>query len=74
MRSCYVATYPLNSEKTDLVEQIVLRDTWYSPAIRDKFNELIEARKLSDPMVQCWYSDENGVRCMATTNQPFHLD
>lgn len=73
MKRCYVATYPLNQAGNDLVETVLLRDSYYSPAISDCFERLIVSRKQTDPMVQCWYSDEYAATCMATTNQPYLL-
>jgi hypothetical protein len=73
-RKCYIARYPLSTDGKNLDEIILFRDTYYSPAIREKWDELIDIRKPSDPMLQCWYADSEQVECMAQTNQPFKLD
>ncbi len=76
-RRCYIARYPLNQAGNDLDEQILTEDTYYSPAIRARWEELVTEREpqwRTAPMLQCWYADCNEVACMAQTNQPFRLD
>lgn len=72
-RKAYIAKYPLNSKGNDLDEVILFSDTYWSEMLRHEWNKLVEVRKPSDPMLQAWYSDENLVTCVATTNQPFKL-
>lgn len=74
MRKCYIAKYPLNSSKNDLDEIILKSDSYYSPDMRRFWDELIAKQKNNDPMLQIWYSDENQVECLGSTNQPFRLD
>jgi len=70
--SAYVARYPLvNGE---LQEEIILRDTHWSDKLEKKFDELASARKPTDPMIQGWFSSEEIVFCLATTNQPYKLE
>lgn len=73
-RKCYIAQYPKNLAGNDLDEIILKQDTYWSNEISVFWYELIANRKPSEPMLQAWYSDENDVRCLATTNQPFKLD
>lgn len=72
-RFAYVARYPLDESGDDLREEIVARDTYWSPELDATFDRLAAARQPGDPMVQGWYADENEVACMATTPQPFRL-
>ena len=76
-RKCYIARYPLSADGKNLDEIILFQDTYYSPAIREKWEELVAAREANwktEPMLQCWYADSESVECMAQTNQPFKLD
>lgn len=75
-RRCYIARYPLADSKDDLREEILFEDTYYSPAVRDKWDELWalrEPNRKTEPQLQCWYVDQNGVQLMASTNQPFKM-
>ncbi len=81
-RRCYIARYPVNAEGTDLAEEILVRDTFYSPHIAAEWDRLVSerhqrialgSRVSAEPMLQCWYSDADQVRLMAATNQPFRL-
>ncbi len=74
MRKSYVAIYPLNESGNDLDEQIVMQDSYWSAKLNAEFDRLTIARNPKSPMVQGWYSDNQQVVCMATTNQPFQLD
>lgn len=77
MRRCYIAQYPLAEDKKDLREEILIEDTSYSEKIDREWDRLVELREpnfRTDPMLQCWYSDETQVTCMAQTNQPFLLE
>ncbi len=81
-RRCYIARYPLNPEGSDLTEEILVTDTFYSPRIRAEWDRLVAERiaripagerASKEPMLQCWYSDADQVVCEAQTNQPFRL-
>jgi hypothetical protein len=74
MRKCYIAKYPLNKNGNDLDEIILLQNTHLTDEINHLWDDLIKNRNKNDPMIQIWYSDENQVICMATTNQPYKLD
>jgi len=73
-RKAYIAKYPLDETGNDLKEIILFSDSYWSPFLRNKWNELISNRNPADPMLQGWYSDDNQVDIMASTNQPFILD
>lgn len=81
-RRCYIARYPLNETGDDLAEQILLSDTYYSPAIMAEWDRLVAERiaripagqhASAEPALQCWYSDAEQVQCMVRTNQPIRL-
>lgn len=82
-RRCYIARYPLNPAGNDLDEVILFKDSYYSQAVEKEWDRLV-AERISripagqrysvEPQLQCWYSDEQEVVCMAQTNQPFKLD
>jgi hypothetical protein len=72
-RRAYIAKYPLNEKGNDLVETILFKDTFWSPMLSQKWDELVAARKPGEPMLQAWYCDENQVNLMAGTDQPFKL-
>jgi len=74
-RKAYIARYPLRPDGKDLEEQIIYEDTYCSPALFAKWDELVAARQSpKEPMLQMWYSDSEQVLYMARTNQPFKLD
>lgn len=72
-RRAYIARYPINANGNELDEEIIATDTYWSPRLSETFDRLAAARGKREPMLQGWYTDENGVECMATTNQPFRL-
>ena len=75
-RRAYVARYPLNAQGTDLDEQILMEDTYWSPKLNAAFDRLVAEREpnwKTAPMIQGWYSDADQVVCVAQTNQPFCL-
>lgn len=41
--------------------------------VTERVARIPEGRASGEPMLQGWYTDENGVECIATTNQPFRL-
>ena len=73
MRRCYIARYPLAHGGNDLNEEVLARDTWWSPGLRAQWETLTNARKPGDPMLQAWYTDTDQVVCLASTGQPYKL-
>lgn len=74
MRRAYIARYPLATCGNDLDEEIIARDTYWSPALSAQFDALARARQPGAPMLQGWYVDAEQVACMAFTDQPFRLN
>ena len=75
-RQCYIARYPLRPDGKGLQEEILFRDTYYSPAVAAEWDRLVALRDpnfRTEPMLQCWYSGEGEVHLMCCTNQPFIL-
>lgn len=64
----------MNEEKTDLKEEILMEGICWDREMEAFWDKEISKRNQNDPMMQCWYVDYNGVKLMATTNQPFKLD
>lgn len=73
IRRAYIARYPLASEGNDLTEEILIRDTYWSPKLRAEWTRLASERNPNEPMLQAWYADAYCVTCLAETNQPFKL-
>lgn len=71
--SAYIAKYELDESGDDLREVVLARDSYWSPALDEKFDRLVQARQPEEPMLQGWYHDGYNVQCMASTNQPYKL-
>ena len=44
-RRCYIARYPLRADGKDLDEEILFRDTYYSPAVDSEWDRLVAERE-----------------------------
>jgi hypothetical protein len=66
----------LADDGLDLREEILFEDAYYSQRVDAEWDKLVALREPNwkkEPMLQCWYSDEHSVVCMAQTNQPYRL-
>lgn len=71
--SAYIARYELDESGDDLREVVLMRDSYWSPALDAEFDRLALLRQSSEPMLQGWYHDDHNVQLIASTNQPFPL-
>lgn len=68
---CYLARYPLVDG--ELKEEILIENTHFTKEIEKKWDELVAVRQPNEPMLQIWFSSDEQVTCLATTNQPYKL-
>ena len=64
-RLAYIARYRSNAENNDLQEEILFRDTYWSPELSKEWERLtVSPRATGEPMLQAWYADRYSTVCM----------